>query len=245
MELVHPQRSTLRSLGSASDLAHADTNNLENNKARARATMCTYVRFDAGRQIFANGDTFYGIYIVTAGAAKVTVPGEDDELIVGLSMPGDVLGLGGIDELRHNSSAVAVSELLLIWVPREVLSKYCKKYTDFKDAILHAFSQQIFDATIFVEVLAGSNCTEKIAFFLVFLAVRFGTYAKPSLELNLTLNRKGIATFLGFRYETFSRKLCEFQGLGILRAEGDWVYLNDIDTLKKISLPYSSYLSER
>lgn len=204
-----------------------------------------YVRHGAGDLIYQVDDPFMGIYIVAAGSAKTTLKYGSAETITGLFLPGEILGFEGIDGGAHTNAGVAVSELLLLWVPYSALIGYCRIYNDLEDAILKAFAQQIFDATVLMEVLARASATVKTAFFVLNLATRMGTYHEPVTELRLTLMRKDIALYVGMAYETFCRHLNGLEEKKLIRCDGNTIHIDDVQGLKEACKPYSGYLANR
>jgi len=201
---------------------------------------CHYMRFNSGEPIHYAGDPFSGIYIVADGSAKETLIRDGRASIVGLFLPGEIIGFEGFDRLVHTCTASAVSDLLLVWVPHKVLAGYCRTYRDFDCAIVKAFARQILDVGVLLETLGNVDALVKTAFFLFNLAVRTGTHVAPMTELRLHLTHTDVATYIGIECETLSRTLDALGESNLIRCEGDAIYINNIEQLQQICMPYSA-----
>lgn len=204
-----------------------------------------YIQFKKGESIYKVGDPFLGVYIVAAGSVKGTLTQDGRETITGLFLPGEIIGFGGFDGLIHTSAAIAMSDLLVVWLPYKALSGYSKIYGDFEEVILRTFARQVFDASVLLDVITSTNALVATAFFLVSLAARMGTYDDPMTELHLNLTKRDFAIYIGMSQELLGHVLDGLVEKNLIRSEGNTIYLDDIVKLREISSPYSAHLASR
>jgi CRP/FNR family transcriptional regulator len=190
-------------------------------------TCCAYVEAAASTFVHRCGDRLEHIYIVASGVAKTVVQRAEEDFIAGFFLPGDMLGLDGVDGLAHPSAIIAVTDLLLLKVPYPVLRKYCKQYQTFDKAMMRVFADRIAGTTAFMEVMARARSEVKVAYFLNSLAVRLGTSCEPAEHLDFRIPRRDIASYLGIAYETLSRILHDFCELGMINLTRSKLTITD------------------
>jgi len=77
-------------------------------------------RFAPGEQLFNEGDSADGLYIVTAGSVRVSTTGDRGETILAVCYPDDVLGeLGVLDAQARSARASAVGFCAAYFVPSD------------------------------------------------------------------------------------------------------------------------------
>jgi CRP-like cAMP-binding protein len=78
------------------------------------------IRFLPGDVIFREGDSSGGLYLITAGAARVTVSGNNEETYIATVRPNEVLGeMGVLDGEPRSGSATALSLCAAFYIPAE------------------------------------------------------------------------------------------------------------------------------
>jgi CRP/FNR family transcriptional regulator len=78
------------------------------------------IRFLPGEVIFHEGDDPDGLYLVTAGAARVAASGDDGETFLAVVKANDVLGeMGVLDGERRSGTATAVNMCAAFYIPSD------------------------------------------------------------------------------------------------------------------------------
>ena len=75
---------------------------------------------------------------------------------------------------------------------------------------------------------------ERLAAFLVSLAIRFRQRGFSGTEYNLSMSRSDIGNYLGLAVETVSRLFTRFQEEGLLNVERKHIELIDLEALRTI-----------
>ncbi len=75
-------------------------------------------RFLPGEVIFHEGDEADGLYLLTAGAARVAAMGDDGETFLAIVKANEVLGeMGVLDGERRSGTATAISMCATYFIP--------------------------------------------------------------------------------------------------------------------------------
>jgi hypothetical protein len=77
-----------------------------------------------GDYLFRNGEHFRALYIVKTGSVKQFVPStEGSEQVVGFHLPGDLIGLEGVDQQRYDGAAVVLETAAICEIPFAALAE--------------------------------------------------------------------------------------------------------------------------
>jgi CRP/FNR family cyclic AMP-dependent transcriptional regulator len=102
-------------------LAHVDLfSGLTKKELRSIANSCQERKFPAGSVLMKQGDTGAGLFVITAGKAKVTQAIDPDraEEDLGTAGPGDVLGeMALLDDLPRSATVTALEEVTALLLP--------------------------------------------------------------------------------------------------------------------------------
>jgi len=69
--------------------------------------------------------------------------------------------------------------------------------------------------------MGAKTIDKRVSAVLVDFAEKFGRKQKNNIELDLPLNREGIANFIGLTRETVTRKMKRLEREGIIRPVGN------------------------
>ena len=102
---------------------------LTEEQGRRLASTCGHVTFEAGVEIFREGEPRTALYLVLEGAVAIRVAGRD--LPVGRVEAGECLGEGVLlEDCRHTASAVALGPVEAGVLPREELLELLRRRPD-------------------------------------------------------------------------------------------------------------------
>jgi CRP/FNR family nitrogen fixation transcriptional regulator len=161
--------------------------------------------FEAGAQIFAQGDAPGRLYQVVTGTVLVSRLLEDGRRqVVAFHLPGEVFGLEARD--RHHFTAEAVGMTCVeSWLPDAASGS----------ALLALALDSLSRVQSHLLILGGQSATGRVAGFLLDIAARQGT---PDLA-DLSMTRTDIADYLGVTMETVSRELARLKAMGLIAIE--------------------------
>jgi CRP/FNR family transcriptional regulator, anaerobic regulatory protein len=170
----------------------------------SRATR--QLTFEAGRQIVADDQASPYLAILRWGFVRLQHNGEDGRRrIVGLTLPGEIIGLR--PQLRPSHSYEAATEAGLCLIDRRAFDRTLAASPDLQSAILAQRTAELDRLHWLTWVLATLRPEERIAAFLSMALTMMPTEPKPdgSVILTVVLSRSDIADLLGTTPETFCR----------------------------------------
>jgi CRP/FNR family transcriptional regulator len=194
------------------------------------------IRFRKGAAIYRTGDPFKGLYAVRVGSCKTAAVSEDGrEQVIGYHMFGDLLGLDGIANERHECDAIALEDTEACVIPFGQLEDLARRLSPLQHNLHQFLSREIGRDRNVMVMLGSMRAEEKLASFLLTLSERFQQHGYSATEFMLRMTREEIGSYLGLKLETVSRLLSRFQSKGLLQIEGRAVKLLDLSALRQLS----------
>lgn len=190
-------------------------------------------RFVPGETIYADGDRFRFIYAVRSGACKTTMLRADGrEQVAGFHLAGDFMGLEGLAEGVHGTTATALDDAQVCLIPYQRLVAVTASYPNAKDLMAHVMSQEIVHDGSLLVLLGLTEAPQRLAAFLLDLSQRHAARGWSPREFRLPMSRAEIGSFLGMKVETVSRTLTLFERRGFIAKRGRGVRITDLDGLR-------------
>lgn len=184
---------------------------------------------ERGQHLFHAGENFHSLFALRSGSIKTYVMTEDgEEHIVGIKMPGDLLGLSDINETQYTRSAKALETSSICEIPYERFEQLTQELPDLLHHILSMMSREIHQEQDRVTMCKKLSAEARLAGLLLMLSHRFQQRGFSATEFNLSMSRSDIANMLGLAVETVSRLFTLFQEQGLLEVERKHVKLIDI-----------------
>jgi CRP/FNR family transcriptional regulator len=198
--------------------------------------VTTRPHFPKGATIYRAGDPFSALYAIRVGSCKTTVLAEDGrEQIAGYYMLGDIVGLDGIADERHQCEAVALEDTEVCVLPFVQLEELARQFPPLQHSLHRFLSREIGRDQNVMLMLGSMRAEERLAAFLLNLSDRYRRHGYSASEFVLRMTREEIGSFLGLKLETISRLLSRFQAEGLLQVQGRDVKLLDVPALKELS----------
>ncbi len=171
----------------------------------------------AGDHVFREGDPFEAIAAVRAGTVKTYVVDRDGhEQVLGFHLPGEVIGLNGIDGDRYPCNAVALDTVMLCRFSFPRISVLAARLPGLQQHLFRLMSRDIGRASL----LAGDySADQRMAAFLVGLSRRLAARGFSPDRFQLTMARTDIANYLRLAPETVSRVFKRFQDEGLIQVD--------------------------
>ena len=188
----------------------------------------------AGQSLYRAGDRFQFVYAVRTGTFKTSLPVADGrEQVSGFHMAGELLGLDGLANGVHASSATALEDTEVCAIPYTHLSELAAPERQRADGA-GAPDEPRDRARAQPDGAAGQHerggaarrvPAEPVA------ALKARGYS-PS-EFHLRMSRAEIGSYLGMKLETVSRTFSAFQQQRLLEVDKKHVRINDIEGLTR------------
>lgn len=211
-----------------SGLAAGDLDSLDRIIKRRRP-------LERGQHLYHAGEEFRSIYALRSGSLKTYVMTEGgEEHIVGIRMPGDLLGLSDINNPQYTRSAKALETCSICEIPYERFEQLTQEIPDLNHHILNMMSREIHQEQDRVTMCKKLTAEARLAGLLLMLSQRFQQRGFSATEFNLSMSRSDIANMLGLAVETISRLFTLFQEQGLLEVQRKHIQLRDIPGLEQL-----------
>jgi len=189
-----------------------------------------------GETIFSQGGKSGCIFAVRSGSVKTFTTAKDgEEQILGFHLPGELLGLDGLDNQIHSCSSVALDTSTICELPIDDLNVLCVKMPGLQRQLLSLISHEITQDHSMLLLLARRNAEQKLATFFINLSNRFKARGYSADDFDLTMSRYDIGNYLGLADETVSRLISKFKYHKLIDAERKRISILDHDLLCKVA----------
>ena len=193
--------------------------------------------------LFRENNSFKTISVIRSGSVKTyTSINNAKEHVIGLHLPGQLLGLNAISTGHYTESAVALESCSICEIPYKQLEYLSETNPAIHLTLLQLLSQEIQVNHQHLALVSKESAQARLARFLLTISYNFKRRGFSATEFNLSMNRGDIANLLGLAVETISRLFSHFQETGLICAERKHIKLLDLDGLIKLS-PNSLSLS--
>ena len=185
-----------------------------------------------GNYLFQTGDTFKSVYVVKTGTVKTYTQCPDgSEQVIGFHLPGEVIGLDGIELRKYICSAKALETSAICEIPFGQLEELTATIPNLQHQMFRLLSREISNDTSLMTLLGKSTAEERLAAFLLSLSIRLHSRGFSATEFNLSMSRQEIGSYLGLALETVSRLFTHFQEEKILKVNRKYVEILDLEKL--------------
>ncbi len=205
-------------------------NHLEEDQMMEIMDATTQSSYKKGSLIYSDGDEVDSLFIVRKGKIRIYKISESGkEKLVRILLPGDYTGeLAVFGKYFQTSYAEAMSDTEICMITKEKLQEFLLKYPTIALKILAEFSNRLNESEKQTTRFATEKVETRIAFFLAELI----DDPQGSLEVELPMSKKDMASYLGTTPETLSRKLSDLEEKGlIIQKSGKVIEIVDIDEL--------------
>ncbi len=185
------------------------------------------------------GEPAHSLYAVHSGCLKTCVPAPDGhEQILGFHLPGEVVGLDGLDHGNHQCTAITMETAHVCELPLMQLERLCQRLPRLPHRLLQLIGREMASAHAMLLLLGKRSAEARLATFLLNLSARLARRGFSPREFNLTMPRDDIANYLGLARETVSRILTHFQLDGLVRVERKRIVIHDRRRLEVLANPH-------
>lgn len=186
-----------------------------------------------GDVLFNAGDKFTYLYAVRTGCVKVTTGSDQgDEQILGFYLPGEIIGLDGIENGTHSCTAVALDTSSMCAIAYSNLSDVCRQLPALNEQMFRLMGRELSHDNQLLLTVTKRNADGRIATFLLSLSSRFQRLGYSAIEFRLSMSRSEIGNYLGLTFETVSRCLNRFQKQGMININHKYISILDMPALK-------------
>jgi CRP/FNR family transcriptional regulator, anaerobic regulatory protein len=185
--------------------------------------------------VYRMGQQFEYIFIVSSGFLKnIIIDEEGTEQILGFPMRGDLLGFDGINEDRHHSEAIALTDVEVIAISLSKLSDFAFDQPELSNWVYRAISRELVREQTTVGMLGMLGAEARVARFLYALGQRYFAMGFSSQNFILRMTRKEIGCYLGLTVETVSRSISALISAGFIRVRQKEVEIICAESLRTL-----------
>ncbi len=190
----------------------------------------------SGDLVFKEGSENRSIYAVRSGSIKTFAITENgEEQVLGFHLPGEIVGLAGLDQATHNCSSKALETSSICEMPLDDLENICLQIPSLQKQLLKLISREISQDHKMLLLLAKKSSEQRVATFLLSLSGRFKLRGLSSDSFILSMSRQDIANYLGLAVETVSRILTKFGEENIVMVTRRSIQIVDHDRLLEVA----------
>ena len=188
-----------------------------------------------GEHLYTAGEEFSAIYAIRSGSLKSYIINEEGaEHVIGFKMPGDLVGLNGINGHKYKNSAKALETCSVCEIPFEQLEALGHEIPGLSHHLIEIMSKEIQDEHHKVAMCSKMPAEARLASMIHTLSQRFEERGFSPKEFHLSMSRNDIANMLGLAVETISRLFTHFQEEGILKVERKHIQVLDKEKLSSL-----------
>ena len=191
------------------------------------------VRAERGDVLFRRGDPALGVYIVVFGQVKLAfTSASGHEKVVDLIGTGQSFGEAVMFmECPHVVTAQAIEDLLLLYVPKEVVFTELERDPKFVRRMIAGLSGRLHRLMSDLENESLHSGTQRVIGYLL-RDSEAGLDADGALEVKLSVNKGVIASRLSLTQVHFSRILHDLAARGLLEVRGRTIYIPNVAKLR-------------
>lgn len=195
-----------------------------------------------GERIFAQGQALNSLYVMRAGVAKTVRTLESGrQVITGFWLPGDILGLNGFHVRRYPEDAIALDTLSVCAISMADFLQLAEHLPHLHQKLECMMSEKMSADSVWQY---HHSAEEKLAIFLMGIALRMGRQGHSQHEFRLPMTREDIGAHLGLATETVSRLLVRLEQEGVIQVKRRDVKILDWDKLKVLACDMALYHTE-
>ena len=185
--------------------------------ARLDEIVATRRKVKRGTTLFRSGEAFKSLFAIRTGFFKTCVNVEDGRnQITGFQMAGEIIGLDGIVNDRHNCDAVALEDAEVCVMPFDRIGELAREISALQHHVHRIMSREIVREHGVMLLLGSMRAEERLAAFVLNLGQRLHARGFSGSELVLRMTREEIGSYLGMKLETVSRTLSKFADDGLI-----------------------------
>lgn len=196
------------------------------------------LRFKRKQRIYSEGSTPLGVFLIQSGKVKISQMGSDaKEKIIRIAGKGEIISYTDlIANTRYDTSATALEDTNLLFVPKEEFKKTIREQQKIFDEFMMMLSLDIKLAQSSITRLAYKPVRGRLADALIELCDKFDNMASD--QKTMKISRADLASYVGTAKETVTRFLSEFRRERLITTDSININILDMDGLLRVSRMY-------
>lgn len=195
-------------------------------------------KYKKGSLIFEQGQVPIGVYYIKSGWVKISKIGADgNEKTLRLVTKNQYIGyLSLIKQWKFQSSAIAVTDCEVYFIPKQIFLTLLEKDNDFASLVVEILADELTESENHIDTLLCKNVQERLINLLLGLQQAFD-YNTEFDDSFIRLPKKELASIINITPETLSRHLSALNENGFIENTKNHIeLLNRNELLKKSNL---------
>jgi len=202
--------------------------------ARLDSLMFARRRVRSAQALYHEGERFQFVYAVRSGTFKSSLTLADGrEQVSGFHIAGELMGLDGVAQGNHASSATALEDAEVCAIPYADLTELAAGSSGTQHLVSRLMIREIVREQSLMMLLGSMNAEERLVAFLLNLSQRLKARGYSAHEFHLRMTRAEIGSYLGMTLETVSRTFSAFQEQRLLEVDKRHIRIIDPDALAR------------
>jgi CRP/FNR family transcriptional regulator, cyclic AMP receptor protein len=201
------------------------------------AAVCTTAAFQPQEQIFAEGESCRGLWLLAEGRVRLYhADAEGRQHVVSFRGPHSPLDLApALDGRAHSASAVALESCSLVFIPRATLVTLGRDYPITIRNVVDQLCVELRQRDIATAIASLRDARGRICCTLLTLAREYGLRLPGALRIDYRLTRQDVADRSAVTLETAIRVLSDLQRKAIIRTQAQVIDILDLAGLQHSS----------
>ena len=188
------------------------------------------------QHLYREGDDFQSVFAVRSGTLKAYKTTDDGrEQVTGFYFPGEILGMDGIANNAHASSAKALETAAVCEIPFTSLAKLSSVMPNLQRHFFQLMSREITEDQLLITLLSKNSADERVAALLLSISSRNARRKLSATQFRLPMSRVDIGNYLGLTVETVSRVFSRMQKMDVLRVDNKEIEILDLGGVKTMA----------
>jgi CRP/FNR family transcriptional regulator, cyclic AMP receptor protein len=191
-----------------------------------------------GATLFLEGDSPRGLFLVTAGQAKVSICSADGrKVIMRIAGPQSILGLyAALTGRPYEATAEMVEAGCVTFVPRRDLLELIAYHPWFGRSLVEVFTSQFSELIDHARLrLLSESALERLARLILKWGRDFGELTSGGVRLKILLTQEEIAQIIGASRETVTRLFSALKRRQIIGVHGNELIIRNSDALASVA----------
>jgi len=194
------------------------------------------IRLNKGGVLYQLGESADAIYAVRFGSLKTQLEDVSGHIqITSFLLPGEILGIDGLQTETHQSHAIALEDTELCVMRLADFDQLATRLPVLQTQLRRLMSKEITRSHNLMKTLGALRSEQRLAAFLLNLSERLAALGYSPYEFILRMSREEIGNFLGLTLETVSRLFSRFAREGLLKIQQREVMLLNLEALHELA----------
>jgi len=195
---------------------------LDPDDMRRLAGIARETSLSVGQTLFEQGDESDGLYLIVSGIVRIFLQAEDTrEATINLLEDGEIIGeMSLLDGLPRSAGAAALTEVKLVFIPREPFLELLDSSPKLARAIILMLCERLRAANAQVDQAIFHDLRHRLVVLLRQLAIMHGHIEQDVAVVDLELTQGTLAQMLGASREAVNKQLRSLAKEGKIAMEG-------------------------